>query len=123
MKTISYVRTDLLKKAIRSYSKAEIEIYEDQESIKDTRFHLGINWAACGTQKPADTRKFAVRLERIANLADKINELDLTIAYGEDDEINTKEAYQETYKGLMNMIETGSWGLLELFIKKSAKEA
>ena len=56
---------------------------------------LGVNWSACGTRTPEETKAFANHLMRAAEFVSYFNSLNLMVEYRDEPLYESKEDYME----------------------------
>lgn len=59
---------------------------------------LGVNWSACGTRTPGETKAFADHLMKAAEFVSYFNSLNLMVEYRDDPLYDSKEDYMEAMK-------------------------
>ena len=65
---------------------------------------LGVNWSACGTRTPGETKAFANHLMRAAEFVDYINSLHRMVEYRDEPLYESKEDYMETMQDVCDAV-------------------
>ncbi len=66
---------------------------------------FGINWSACGTRTPEETKAFAEHLIKASKFIDTLNSINGMMEYFDEPLYTSKEDYKETEEELTEMIE------------------
>lgn len=106
MKKISLNQLDVIITALsRKYNRwsnkdIDFEIYEIESwhCRDDHKLVLGVNWAAIGTVSTEQTIKFANSLIDVCKVVDRINEEEFVIDRNLDDDLDTREKFNEAVK-------------------------
>lgn len=69
---------------------------------------LGVNWAACGTLRPYEARLFAMDLERLAHICEKINARQLEAVETTGRFFLSREEYRQACDQLTTWLEEGN---------------
>lgn len=117
---ISHTRATIIKTAL-SNTERGITVMTRNEHWTDKDFHLGVNWAALGTEDPEETIRFATELAEIAKVVGRINDLNLIEESGIENEIKSEDDYDKVYEGLTRLIELREYDLFIDYVKRSAR--
>ena len=78
MITTTEFRMDVLQAAIRFIgNELEVNIFEMPRFDKKEPLKYGVNWSACGTCSYKDAYKYAANIEKAAEVAEMITDLEL----------------------------------------------
>ena len=121
MKAISKIRAEIITAALSSMEEG-ISIRRNNKSSLDEAFHLGVNWAAFGTEDPDETVRFARNLIELAGVVKEINSMGLTVKRGIEDEIKSEDDYDETYDRLIEALTIRDYEAFIDFARRSTRE-
>lgn len=108
MITITNERYEALNAVLRKNEyNTGISIYTlSHAARKGQPKQFGVNWSAKGTCTAADTKKFAAELAHAADVAEKLNELEIKVVWVDDDPmIQSEEDFYNIVNGLEYALE------------------
>lgn len=70
----------------------DVDLYENGSSFSSSKIHWDVNWKAIGNTTPSSARQFAEDLQKAANMAEALNEMNLSLVWEDDEDLNALAA-------------------------------